>query len=155
MHGRHIMTLLHNHPISQYPRSRSTTLTSGSPLLQCFTFSMSMSRLRSQYLSVRPLRLGVITTFLLPNSGWPCGSGSGSVTSSAAPARAPESRAASSASVSTKSPRPMLTTIEVGLRYASVCGLSICLVAGVEGRETRRTSILRKNAAKLSSVRVE
>ena len=65
---------------------------------------------------------GVRITFGASSSGLSSGSGSISVTSSAAPAMCPECSAATSASSSTRPPRPMLMTSEPGCEQGELAG---------------------------------
>jgi hypothetical protein len=71
--------------------------------------STAMSAIRARVASVAEPRCGSTSRLGAPSSGWSPGSGSGSVTSSAAPAIRPAWRARTSASLSTIGPRAVLT----------------------------------------------
>jgi hypothetical protein len=83
---------------------------------------------------------GVTMTFSMAQNAWPGGSGSGSVTSSPAPPTRFARSAATSASVTTLSPRPMLMNSAPGLMAAKKRSSNMPRVAGVSGVALTTTS---------------
>src|SRR5262249_49187896 len=78
---------------------------------------------------------GVRSTFGKRHSGCSGGKGSGSITSSAAPPRAPVSNAATSAGVSTTAPLETLTTYDPAGMAGSAWAFTTLLVASLRGAQ--------------------
>ena len=83
---------------------------------------------------------GVMMTLLMLQSGWPGGSGSGSVTSSPAPPIDPACSAAVRSAVTTLSPRPMLMKNASSFIAAKNCASNMPRVSGVSGVAFTTTS---------------
>src|SRR5947209_7552351 len=98
----HHVLVVHFSILRQYHFSLSTTLSSGSLLAKRRQFSSRISSHFWRYGAPRIPTWGVISTFGIPHSGLSGGSGSGSTTSSPAPASWPDRRAAIRSAVTTQ-----------------------------------------------------
>lgn len=94
---------------NQYPFSRSTKLSSFSPLARLPKLLTNISNARGTYSELKVLIWGVMMTFFASHNGLSWGSGSGTATSNAAPAILSAFNASTSAVWSTT--RPLATLI--------------------------------------------
>jgi mannosyltransferase len=119
--------------VRQYPAAGSMRPSSSRPAAKRATFSRTRSWNSASYAAGGLATCGVISARGSCQSGWPSGSGSGSVTSRAAPPIPPARSASTSASVSTSEPRAMLTSHAPGRIAASCSRPTRCQVAAVAG----------------------
>jgi hypothetical protein len=122
------------------------------PSLSNWRLYRRIASTRVPYAVEAPLTCGVIMTFLARQSGWPSGSGSGSVTSNAAPRIRPVSNAWIKSSVLMTGPRAILETKVLFLDSTLNSGAEISpVVFSVNGIErTRRSKPEPRNACSSS-----
>ncbi len=120
-----------------------------SPARRCSSWRRTREATREYVASVFPPWWAVMMVFGACHSGWSLGSGSGSVTSSAA-RRRPDWSSASSASVSTTAPRATLTTSAPSGSAASVVASRRWWVSGDPGTVTTTMSAWRSSGTSSS-----
>src|SRR6185369_12731698 len=122
----------------QYPASRFTTLSSGSPVLKRRRFSSMSATVRWRTLGDEFEECGVMITLSSDQSGLSRGSGSTVSASSAAPPISPASSASARAASSTIAPRAMFTIHAVDFMRAMTARETAPRVACVSGAHTAR-----------------
>ncbi len=115
-------------------RTPLTTSRAGSPRSARRACAITPWRSAAAARTLQDAACGVTTTCGSDSSGWPAGMGSGSQVSSAAAPTWPLSSAATSAGVSTRSPRPALTTSTPRRQRARRSAFSSRRVDGVDGQ---------------------
>ena len=122
-------------------RAHATGCGIGRPASAASRFSTAISAILARVRRVAEPRCGTTSRFGASSSGWSPGSGSGSVTSSAAPPIAAVDQRLAAARPGRRSPpRAVLTSSAVGFMRASARSSIRCRVSGVSGVCSETTS---------------